>query len=205
MQRKLEFIVLFILLPVSFAFFPDWFPKIPLRVLVTVICFVVLLRDKSFQRTFLWNQGAIRGYWRTLSLRSAIILGLLLGITYIMTPGNLFIFPRERPQIGLMVMMLYPILSAYAQEMKYRTFIYHRYQSLFKRRSIMIWASTGAFALLHIIYGNGVAVAFSFVGGYLFSKTYADTQSLFVTSLEHAIYGNIVFTVGLGHYFYEGL
>ena len=68
----------------------------------------------------------------------------------------------------------------------------------------MILASAAAFSLLHVIYGNAPAVIFSFIGGYLFSRTYADTQSLFVTSLEHAIYGNMVFTVGLGHYFYEG-
>jgi membrane protease YdiL (CAAX protease family) len=204
MRRKIECTILFVLLPVSFAFFPDRFPKIPILMLVTAICLVLLLRDRGFQRTLLWNAEAIRGYFRTLLLRTLIILVLLLGTTCVLSPDTLFIFPRERPRIWVIVMLLYPVLSAYAQEMIYRTFFFRRYESLFKGRKRMIWASAAAFSLLHIIYGNAPAVIFSFIGGYLFSRTYADTQSLFVTSLEHAIYGNMVFTVGLGHYFYEG-
>jgi membrane protease YdiL (CAAX protease family) len=205
MERKIECTILFVLLPVSFAFFPDRFPKIPILLLVTVIYLVLLLRDRSFQRTLLWNAEALRGYSRTLLVRTSAILVLLLGITFFVTPETLFIFPRERPRIWLIVMLLYPVLSAYAQEMIYRTFFFHRYRAIFKGPRTMIWASAAAFSLLHIIYGNAPAVIFSFIGGYLFSRTYADTQSLFVTSLEHALYGNMVFTVGLGHFFYEGL
>lgn len=40
-------------------------------------------------------------------------------------------------------------------------------------------------------------------GGYLLSATYSKTKSLLVTGIEHAIYGNLVFTVGLGFYFYN--
>jgi membrane protease YdiL (CAAX protease family) len=205
MQRKIECIILFVLLPVSFAFFPDRFPKIPILMLVTAICLVLLLRDRGFQRTLLWNAEALWDYNRTLLVRTSAILVLLLGITFVVTPETLFIFPRERPRIWVIVMLLYPVLSAYAQEMIYRTFFFHRYRVIFKGPRTMILASAAAFSLLHVIYGNAPAVIFSFIGGYLFSRTYADTQSLFVTSLEHAIYGNMVFTVGLGHLFYEGL
>jgi hypothetical protein len=42
------------------------------------------------------------------------------------------------------------------------------------------------------------------MGGVLFSKTWEDTGSLFLVSLEHALYGCWIFTLGLGEWFYEG-
>jgi uncharacterized protein len=68
----------------------------------------------------------------------------------------------------------------------------------------MIWASVLTFAFLHIIFGNLVAPLLTIPRGYLFTRTYVRTGSLVAVSIEHAVYGNIVFTVGLGVYFYRG-
>ncbi len=42
------------------------------------------------------------------------------------------------------------------------------------------------------------------VGGWIFASRYRRTRSLFTVSVEHALYGMLVFTVGLGQYFYHG-
>jgi membrane protease YdiL (CAAX protease family) len=55
------------------------------------------------------------------------------------------------------------------------------------------------------VFLNPLAVLLTIPGGFLLSKTYGRTKSLLVTGIEHAIYGNLVFTVGLGFYFYKGL
>jgi hypothetical protein len=47
---------------------------------------------------------------------------------------------------------------------------------------------------LHVI--AGVA------GGILFALTYAMTRSLMTSMIEHALYGNYLFTLGLGKYLY---
>ena len=38
----------------------------------------------------------------------------------------------------------------------------------------------------------------------LFAVTYHQTQSLLMTSVEHSLYGCLIFTVGLGPYFFHG-
>jgi hypothetical protein len=57
---------------------------------------------------------------------------------------------------------------------------------------------------MHIIFGNVIAPLLTIPGGYLFCRTYARTGSLPAAAIEHAVYGDIVFTVGLGVYFYNG-
>ena len=49
-----------------------------------------------------------------------------------------------------------------------------------------------------------LAVALCVIGGWLFADTYSRTRSLWLASAEHALYGCLVFTVGLGRYFYGG-
>ena len=68
----------------------------------------------------------------------------------------------------------------------------------------MIVASAAAFAFMHIIFRNWVAVGLTFAGGLLFAARYAGTNSLATSSFEHALYGCWLFTVGLGQYFYHG-
>jgi len=38
----------------------------------------------------------------------------------------------------------------------------------------------------------------------LFAWRYQQSGSLFTSSLEHALYGCLMFTIGLGEYFYKG-
>ena len=47
-------------------------------------------------------------------------------------------------------------------------------------------------------------VVLTAIGGWFFATTYARTRSLWLASFEHALYGQLVFTVGLGQYFYGG-
>ncbi|MEU4707697.1 hypothetical protein AB0G00_14815 [Nocardia salmonicida] len=40
--------------------------------------------------------------------------------------------------------------------------------------------------------------------GVLFATRYQRTRSLLTTSVEHALYGILMFTIGLGDFFYHG-
>jgi membrane protease YdiL (CAAX protease family) len=42
------------------------------------------------------------------------------------------------------------------------------------------------------------------IGGLLFALTYQHSGSLLLTCLDHALFGNFIFTVGLGQFFYHG-
>jgi hypothetical protein len=68
----------------------------------------------------------------------------------------------------------------------------------------MVIASGVSFGLAHLFFANWIAPLLSSVGGILFAITYAQTSSTVLVSIEHAIWGNFIFTIGLGWYFYGG-
>jgi membrane protease YdiL (CAAX protease family) len=99
---------------------------------------------------------------------------------------------------------LYPILSVYPQGIVYRAFIFERYRELFGPSWAIVLASAVAFAYVHIVFRNPLAIGLTFLGGVLFAYRYLQTGSLFVSSFEHALYGCAIFTIGLGRSFYHG-
>ena len=121
-----------------------------------------------------------------------------------LAPADLFGFVRESPARWALVMLLYPLLSAWPQEMLYRAFLFERYRPLFPGIAAPVLVSALAFGLMHLIFGNWLAVALSAAGGLLFASTYARTRSLALCTAEHALYGGLIFTLGLGRYFYSG-
>ncbi|MGD9056199.1 MAG: CPBP family intramembrane metalloprotease [Desulfobacterales bacterium] len=131
---------------------------------------------------------------------AAVLLG---GYVVAFEPDLLFNFPRYRPHTWTMVMILYPLLSVCPQGLTHRAFLFHRYQLIF-RGGWMIFASAAAFSFMHIVFKNPLALLLTFAGGLLFAKTYTDSRSLIVSLVEHALYGNYIFTIGLGKYLYLG-
>lgn len=68
----------------------------------------------------------------------------------------------------------------------------------------MVIMSAIVFAYAHMLFINPIAPTFSFVAGLLFAVTYLKTKSLALVTVEHALYGNAIFVIGLGYYFYSG-
>lgn len=200
-----ELLSIFVGLPLGYRFSPWRIPALPLLWLVAGYALWRLLRDPGFDRRALWNAGPLAGQWAAiLGVFAVVALGLWLG-TRLFAPGLLFGFAREHPVLYGAVMVLYPWLSVYPQGLLYRAFFMHAYAGIFPSRWGMILASAAAFAFLHIIFRNSLAVTLTFFGGMLFAWRYVETESLFVSGWEHALYGCWLFTVGLGQYFYHGV
>ena len=102
------------------------------------------------------------------------------------------------------IIILYPLLSVIPQGIVYRTFVFHRYEELFGKGWAMVAVSGLVFSCAHIFYMNSVALLLTLVGGILFAHTYQKSESLWLSSAEHALYGNFIFTIGLGYYIYSG-
>lgn len=134
---------------------------------------------------------------------AALALGVLVAQEL---PGSFLAFPRYRPSLWLMVMILYPLMSVIVQELVYRTFFFHRYGPLFgERRGLAIAANGVLFGFGHIIFGNWVAVAGTLFLGLLVAWRYERTRSFWAAWLEHSLYGWLVFTIGIGGYFFTGV
>lgn len=217
----LECTFLFVLLPLLLTF--GVIPGRGLRLLGFITLGVVLLLflDRRFRFRDFFQPLRRSDFWRVLMRGVPIGLGVFLlawlGDRFQWWPhlsllwesrpdrfaDELFMsFIKARPDIWILVMCLYPIFSALPQEIVWRTFFFHRYKEIFPTQTAMIWASTLTFAFLHVIFQNAVSLACCLVGGYLFSITYARTRSLTAVWLEHSVYGCLIFTSGLGFFFF---
>jgi uncharacterized protein len=200
----LEFVLLFVALPVAYRYSPVRVPALPLLWMVAGYAWWQLLRDPHFDRGRLWNAGALGGrLWTIFGLFAVVALALWLGVRWL-APHLEWSFVRRHPAFWAVVIVAYPVLSVYPQGLLYRAFFFERYAVLFPGKWGMIVASAAAFAFLHIIFRNSLAVALTFAGGILFAARYSETGSLATSSFEHALYGCWLFTVGLGQYFYHG-
>jgi membrane protease YdiL (CAAX protease family) len=101
-------------------------------------------------------------------------------------------------------MLLYPLLSVWPQEVIYRRFLRQRYAPLFGAGAGFIAASALAFGFAHVIFLSWIAVALTLAGGAMFARSYTRHHSLSLCCFEHSLYGCLVFTIGLGRYFYTG-
>jgi uncharacterized protein len=137
-------------------------------------------------------------------LRFVVLGGMLTLFAWLYLPERFLDLPQDRTGLWLRIMLLYPLLSVIPQEVIYRLFFHHRYAPLFPTTLIMMLASGFSFGHAHLLFGNWVAYVLSIAGGLLFASTYLKTRNLLLTMLEHALYGQLIFTVGLGTLFYSG-
>ncbi len=198
-----EFALLFFLFPLYYAFHHDASPLVFL-VLLSLLGFVLLYRNKSFRNEFFLNkQGWVEDLPRILLIFVALVI--VLGcFTYWFYPDFLFYCPRHHFPLWLTLMVIYPLFSVYPQELIYRAFLFHRYGSRLRNEKNAIHLSAIAFAFGHVIYFHPLSIILTFFGGYLFAWTYARTRSLLAVSFEHALYGCLLYTIGLGRFFYTG-
>lgn len=207
LPRALEFALVFIGLPLLLAWQGEAMRRwlLPQILLIAALMLVTLWRDPSFDRRQLrlWPtrwQPCLTRIVLLLVLGGATVLALALQFPQV----EPFDFPRRHPAFWLLVMLLYPLVSVVAQELVFRVFLFHRYRGLFPAPWALVLASAAVFALAHAQLGNAVAPALSLVGGLLFAYTYARSRSLPLVVLEHGLWGDWLFTLGLGAYFYGG-
>ena len=198
----IEALILFIGIPLLFYWDLVPLPKVSVLILAAGYCGWQLWRDPDFGISMLVKRES-KNISKDLLIRLPFVIVVLVGIIWILHPDRVFAFPSERPIMWMVVMLLYPFLSALPQEFIFRTFFFHRYGELLTLKYGTILASSAAFSFLHIVYDNWWAVGLSFLGGLLFSITYYRTKSLYWVTVEHALYGCLVFTLGMGNYFYE--
>jgi CAAX protease family protein len=199
-----EFTVLFVALPLGYRFSPVRIPALPLLWIVTAYALWQLLRTPAFDRARLWNIAALPPGLPVILVIFAVAALLIWAGVHRFAPNLEWNFVRRNPAFWAIVMVAYPVVSVYPQGILYRAFFFERYRIIFPGQWTMIIASAAAFAFLHIIFRNPLAVVLTFAGGLLFASRYAQTNSLATSSFEHALYGCWLFTVGLGQYFYHG-
>lgn len=203
----LEFGLLFALMPLlmRYAVYEHQVPLFYALPPAFALMLVFLYFDDSFQL----KRELMRGFsWATLkSILLIFAVGSLVvtALVAITMPDRLFALAAERPGKWLKIMALYPFTSVLAQELVYRVLFFHRYGPLFPNRTVLILVNALAFGLGHALFRNWIAVGGTFVVGLLFAWRYSRTRSFWAVWVEHVLWGWLVFTVGLGVYFFTGV
>ena len=194
--RSLELFLLFILLPVSFLL--DY--PIEFKVALTSIGFVYILIQ--LKRAGLKLMFPDSRSWRLLSKAILVKLIIIMLITslyvLIVDPDKLFSVLINNPRLWVLILFIYTFLSVWPQEIVYRTFFYERYSSLIENKWLFIFINAILFSLAHIFLRSFLVQLITFIGGLLFAFTYQKTKSTTIVTIEHAIYGNWLFTIGMG-------
>jgi len=176
---------------------------VPILVVLALGCVAVLWFDPHFDRRRMWNASSIPPQLR--SVLTVFLLGVvgMIGVFAWRHPDLLWSFPREHTRTWLVLMVTYPLLSVYPQELIFRTFLFHRYDPLFGGARTKIAASGTAFGMAHIVFANWAAPLCTAVIGFWFARRYAHSESTLTVTVEHILWGMLAFTVGLGWYFYS--
>ena len=206
LRRRIEFCALYLGVPVLLVVLQNRGIKVPIMpalILFALAMLPVLRRDKEFRfAEFVRVRTVPRREW--LLMAAWFVLNALLltvALRYVM-PEAMLKFPRENPRFWALVMLCYPIFSVLAQSVVYRALYWSRYSRMFPEKyKIPIGAAVFAFA--HLPYANAYALAFPFVGGLMFLSGYRRTRSLLFANVAHALYGDFLFTIGWGQFFFH--
>src|SRR5262245_28081592 len=188
-RRVAEFLLLFLVAPALLANWMHRWMLFPAIWTLGAATLMVLLRDPEFERRRLWNARAVRACLRVMLYVFIAGATVLTGALLLLEPKRLLILPRTDARLWALIMVGYPVLSVYPQEVAFRAFSFHRYGALFRSRWTLLAASAAAFGYTHIVLHNWTAIGLSTVGGVLFGYTYMRTKSVLASSIEHALYG----------------
>jgi membrane protease YdiL (CAAX protease family) len=198
--RKVEFGALYLGAPLvmALAMPPDWLW--PVFWGVTLAAVVLLARTPGFD----WRELARGGVaWGEVALVAAVTAAAAGALVWLLVPGQAFALPRRAPGLWVGIMLLYPLLSALPQELVFRALFFRRYGGLFEGRELAVAVNALGFALAHLMFWNWVAAALTVAGGVVFARGYLRRGFLQAVVL-HAVAGGIIFTSGLGVFFYHG-
>lgn len=195
--KIVEFAIIFIILPISFAL--NYAPQIKLGIGLTGFIYIIYVLLKVEQKKFKFKKDIyFKVFFKHTLLKLAVIATITTCFVWFTNPTLLFNVMLTKPLLWLFILFFYSFFSVYPQELIYRTFYFERYQSIFKSQLLFLVINALVFSLAHILFKNVLVLVLTCIGGLLFAFTYYKTKSTVLVSIEHAIYGCWLFTVGMG-------
>ena len=193
----IEFFLLFVVFPATLPLdYANWV-KLILGVIGFSYIVWVLVRVEKIE---LFNSLKLpwKPFWKRILVIFPVVVGLTTLYVWLFAPQHLFFVPLENPLLFLFILFVYSVFSVWPQEVLYRTFFFKRYGDFFQSKYLLIFVNATVFCLAHLFFRNTLVLVLTFIGGILFGLTYLKFKSTTLVTIEHAIYGNWLFTVGMG-------
>ena len=201
-RLKIEFFIIYFLIPlivISINFFfseQKIFIFLPLF-LVFFLSLYLLKKTPSFSFESLKKKTE----WKFFFLISVIFAISGFFYTIMLDSNLLFNLPKNYFILWVLVMLIYPIFSVIPQEIIFRVLFFERYSCLFKNQFLYIVLNSIIFAYIHLVFQNFHAFFITLITSPIFAYAYVN-KSFKTCFLVHTIGGQLVFTYGLGKYFY---
>lgn len=195
--KKLEFLFIFLALPLIIFFWDSTIIVFVTLYLVFILSVVILYFDKTFLLVSLKKK--IDWMFVTIFALSFICLGFI--YVLLIDKNLLFSFPKTNFRLWLFVIIVYPFLSVIPQEIVYRVFFFQRYFPKNNNFNFLIILNMFVFSYGHLVFNNFHAILITAIVSPIF--TFAYLKKSFLTCVVlHSLGGQIIFTLGLGKYFY---
>lgn len=198
----LEFAALYVGAPLAIALFMPGRLLFPALALFSLAGLALLWFTGGFD----WR-GLLRGWsrlpWPEIAGLALAVLLAGIAILWLTRPEALFQILRHRPGFLPVIWLLYPILSALPQELIFRPLFFHRYGAILPRGPAAIALNAAVFSFAHLMYWSWIVTVLTFAGGWIFARAYL-RHGFPAAWVLHAVAGNLLFTVGMGAYFYTG-
>ena len=195
--KFIELLIIFILIPISFYF--NYSPILKLIISAFGFGYIIYILLKIEKIKFKINKEINwKNFWKKALINLIVIIIVTTFFVWYSDKENLFVVVLNKPLLWILILCFYSFFSVYPQELIYRTFFFKRYKSLIKSNLLFILMNAFMFSLAHLLFKNTLVLFLTFIGGILFALTYNKTKSTFLVSVEHAIYGCWLFTVGMG-------
>ena len=197
LYKSLELFIVFVLIPISFAIDYSVWIKLGIGVFGFIYVIYVLLRVEKIKLKIA-KQLDWKTFWKATAIKLSLIIIITISFVWVTDSTQLFNVLINKPLKWLLLLFIYSFFSVYPQELIYRTFFFKRYGSLLKSDSLFIFINAILFSLAHFFFRSPLVLLLTFLGGILFALTFKKTESTLLVSIEHAIYGCWLFTVGMG-------
>lgn len=197
-----EFVGFYVVVPVAVALLMPPTLIFPALFVALLLGLVLLHVTPGFEWRQLRGGGPVS--WRFVALFAGVTLGvaaLALGLT---RPEEFFNILRTQPWMLPVIIVFYPFVSALPQEVVFRVLFYRRYVGVLPSGRGAMIVNAAVFSLAHLMYWSWVVAIMTFFGGVIFSWAYEARRSFALAVILHAIAGWIIFTLGLGVFFYSG-
>ena len=195
--KAIEFFSIFIVAPIVMVLEFPIAIKLGIGLIGFIYIVFILLRVEKNRFKMRKNLNW-KSFWQQVLKHLVLIAIITIAYVYVTDKTKLFNVMLDNSKLWIFILFFYSLFSVYPQELIYRTFYFQRYEELFKSKKLFLFLNAVVFSLAHIFFRNTLVMLLTFIGGLLFALTFNKTRSTLMVSIEHAIYGCWLFTVGMG-------
>lgn len=200
----LEFTVLFVGVPILMTIYFGHYQLFTAIWILAIVSAALLAMTPGWRWGKLFAGPVLRHWWIVLGY-AAITALICIAFVFWLVPERFLDLPTHRTSLWIFIMIGYPIASAWPQEVIFRSLFFERYGGLFPTTTIAIIANGVIFGFGHLFYMNPVVIGFTALGGAFWAWVYLTKgRSMTMIWILHSLAGQIIFTVGLGGFFYHG-